>query len=133
VSGLLNRLGLIDQISRRMLTDGQSVRWSVFVLDLDYFHHIVESLGYEFGNQLLKKTGEMLSSYFEQAVAIARLHADVFAVCLKDTHLGPHDVALRSSKPVGGWTIDSYQYDGRRGQYRQRERCDCTGITLATG
>ena len=100
VSGLLNRLGLIDQISRRMLTDGQSVRWSVFVLDLDYFHHIVESLGYEFGNQLLKKTGEMLSSYFEQAVAIARLHADVFAVCLKDTHLGPHDVALRSSKPV---------------------------------
>ena len=100
VTGLYNRLGLIDQISRSMATDTANSRWSVFVLDLDYFHHIVESLGYEFGNHLLRKTGEMLRNYFEHAVAIGRLHADVFALCLKDTQLGPHDVAMRSSKPV---------------------------------
>lgn len=100
VTGLLNRLGFLDKISRCMATAHAEKRWSVFVLDLDYFHHIVESLGYEFGNHLLRKTGEVLRGYFEQALAIARIHTDVFAVCFENTQLGPHEVAMRSSKPI---------------------------------
>jgi diguanylate cyclase (GGDEF)-like protein len=53
---------------------------SIALIDIDYFHEINESLGVEFGDQLLRNFASLLKTSTPPECTIARLHSDVFGV-----------------------------------------------------
>ncbi|GHG05445.1 two-component system response regulator [Thalassotalea marina] len=98
LTGLYNRAGLLDVAQRYLYEHAQEC--SLFILDIDYFHHVVTSMGYEFGDAILKKTAENIKQIFGEKSVVARLHSDVFAVLTYKNHLSANDVALRCSRPI---------------------------------
>lgn len=98
LTGLYNRAGLIDEGQRFVRKQGTDC--SIFILDIDYFHHVVTSMGYEFGSSILLKMASLITQVFGNDAILARLHSDVFAVLAKDIHLEANEVAIRCSRPL---------------------------------
>lgn len=98
LTGLYNRAGLLD-LAQRYLYE-HATECSLFILDIDYFHHVVTSMGYEFGDAILKKTADNIKQIFGEKSVVARLHSDVFAVLTYKNQLSANDVALRCSRPI---------------------------------
>lgn len=86
LTGLPNRFHFIEQIEAaiaesKVTNDSKLV--AVIYLDLDRFKTINDSLGYDAGNQLLKKVAERLSNCIGSKGIAARLATDEFALILK--------------------------------------------------
>ncbi|QYJ75893.1 EAL domain-containing protein [Shewanella sp. FJAT-52076] len=99
LTGLHNRAGLVEY-GASFLKQFDPGAASLFMVDIDYFHQIIESLGYEFGNNILDKMSRVLRKEFSTRALIARLHADVFAVLLPEVKLTAHELAVRCAKPL---------------------------------
>ncbi|AZQ12138.1 EAL domain-containing protein [Shewanella khirikhana] len=99
LTGLYNRAGMVEY-GAGFLKRGSRGAASLYMLDIDYFHQIIESLGYEFGNNILGKMARVLRKEFANRAMIARLHADVFAVLLPEGRLTAHELAVRCAKPL---------------------------------
>ncbi|WP_161493872.1 EAL domain-containing protein [Virgibacillus necropolis] len=85
---------------------------AVYFIDLDYFKEINDTLGYEFGDKLLKVCGEKLKSFLQTDTFIARTSGDEFLILQKHTK-NKHDaiklaeeVISEFEKPV---KIDGYE------------------------
>lgn len=98
LTGYYNRAGLLDVAQRYFYEHAKDC--SLFILDIDYFHHVVTSMGYDFGDSILKKTAENIKQIFGQSSVVARLHSDVFAVLTHQSQFSANDIALRSSRPI---------------------------------
>jgi diguanylate cyclase (GGDEF)-like protein len=81
LTGLLNRgafsAALIDRLTRAAGA-GESV--ALFVIDLDRFKHLNDSLGHHAGDQLLNEIGRRLKSEAQEADMVCRLGGDEFAM-----------------------------------------------------
>jgi len=97
LTGLFNRSGLIAQVKKAHSKCQHSM--SLFIIDIDYFHEIIESLGYEFGNKVLEAMTSSLNRLFGETGFIARLHSDVFAVLLPDSEWQINSLVKECSKP----------------------------------
>ncbi|MCP4323139.1 MAG: EAL domain-containing protein [Alteromonadales bacterium] len=97
VTGLYNRTGFIENGSKVARLAKSSM--SLFIVDIDYFHEIIESLGFEFGNKVLNALTSSLNRAFLSDGIIARLHSDVFALLLPDTSWHYRDITKECSKP----------------------------------
>ena len=102
VTGLYNRTGFIEN-ANKVAKSAQS-NLALFIVDIDYFHEIIESLGFEFGNMVLNAMTSSLNRDFLSDGIIARLHSDVFALLLPDTDWHYRDLTKECSKPllIGG-------------------------------
>lgn len=98
LTGLYNRAGLIDMAQRFVLK--HNTQCAIFILDIDYFHHVVTSMGYEFGSAILQKLAGLISQIFGEEAICARLHTDVFAVLTTNSTMCANEVALRCSRPI---------------------------------
>ena len=98
LTDLYNRSGLIEEGQHYVQKHGEDC--AIFILDIDYFHHVVTSMGYEFGSAILLKMASLITQVFGDDAVISRLHADVFAVLTKETQLGVNEVALQCSRPL---------------------------------
>jgi len=116
VTGLHSRAGFIDYARSFHHQHGDDI--CLYLIDVDYFHNIIESLGYEFGNKILKRIATHLLSSYGDEVLLARLHSDVFALLLPNSRTKAQDIALRSSFPFNieehsirlGVTVGAAQY-----------------------
>ncbi|WP_372870361.1 EAL domain-containing protein [Shewanella sp.] len=99
LTGLYNRAGMVEY-GAGFLKKGNWSSASLYMLDIDYFHQIIESLGYEVGNSILVKMAKVLRKEFATKAMVARLHADVFAVLLPEGRLTAHELAVRCAKPL---------------------------------
>ncbi|PKG39965.1 bifunctional diguanylate cyclase/phosphodiesterase [Psychromonas sp. Urea-02u-13] len=97
VTGLYNRTGFIEKSSEILKSAKSSM--ALFIVDIDYFHEIIESLGFEFGNMVLNAVTSSLNRDFLSDGIIARLHSDVFALLLPDTNWHYRDITKECSKP----------------------------------
>lgn len=81
LTGLLNRgafvTALTDRLERAQLT-GQRV--ALFVIDLDRFKNLNDSLGHHAGDQLLNEIGRRLRNLITPGDLVSRLGGDEFAV-----------------------------------------------------
>jgi len=86
LTGLPNRTLLADRLEQLLL---QSTRngtpFALFLLDLDRFKEINDTLGHHFGDELLKRVSTRLSDSIRENDSIARLGGDEFAVLLPQT------------------------------------------------
>ena len=83
LTGLPNRAVLYDRLNSALLLarrNGTSA--SLLLLDLDRFKEINDTLGHDFGDQILRSVGERLSSVLRASDTVARLGGDEFAVVL---------------------------------------------------
>jgi diguanylate cyclase (GGDEF)-like protein len=88
LTGLPNRTLLADRMEQVL---SQSVRnnesFAFFLMDLDRFKEINDTLGHQFGDDLLKLVSSRLADSIRENDSIARLGGDEFAVLLPNTDL----------------------------------------------
>jgi diguanylate cyclase (GGDEF)-like protein len=83
LTGLANRRSFLERVTQYMLSaadDGHKM--AVFVIDLERFKKLNDSLGRSAGDALLKQVAEWLAQNAENVNLVARLDADHFAVVL---------------------------------------------------
>ena len=83
LTGLANRRSFLERVTQCMLSAGKSGhKMAVFLIDLERFKKLNDSLGRAVGDALLKQVAEWLARNAESADLVARLDADHFAAVL---------------------------------------------------
>ena len=112
VTGLVNRVALMDRLARSLATlERQPGRLAVLFVDLDHFKKINDSFGHEAGDQVLAEVGRRLTLVSRHADTVARLGGDEFVVLCGDLS-DDDDVGLIGDRIVRGIRAP-YVDDGR--------------------
>lgn len=83
LTGLMNRLMFYDRLRKFMASDkADNAHGTIFVIDLDRFKVINESLGHDAGNELLKVVAKRLLELIGSNDIAARLSGDEFAILI---------------------------------------------------
>lgn len=87
LTGLSNRLAFIQGVHQALLAHAESKqKLSVIVINIHRFKPINQTLGRDFGDDLLRHVGQVLKqNVFSEHDMVARLDADEFAVLLQHT------------------------------------------------
>ena len=81
LTGLANRSQLYDRLKNALQTSiEQEKNSAVFLIDLDHFKNINESLGHSLGDQLLQSVAQRLSKNIHSKCTLARVGGDEFVV-----------------------------------------------------
>jgi len=125
LTGLANRQAFVDEIGNAlsMLRTNNEV-FSVFMLDLERFKDVNDSLGHPAGDALLKATAQRLKSSLRDVDFLARLGGDEFAIIQrcepknqnknKKQRDLQHDVAIELAKKIIGCLQTPFEIEGNR-------------------
>lgn len=108
----IERLAYIDEVTEianrnKLLKEGTSIYDSskllhynfwIIVLDIDRFHIINDTCGYENGNTILKNFAHILYKFVTSGGLAARISGDNFALILRD--YGDDDLPVRTVKSI---------------------------------
>ncbi len=87
LTDLPNRVMLKDRLSYHLsLYKRKKNKLALFILDLNKFKEVNDTLGHHIGDQLLIKVGERFTQLLRENDTIARLGGDEFAILLPDTN-----------------------------------------------
>lgn len=88
LTGLPNRTLLADRLGQ-VFSQAQRNKesFALFLMDLDHFKEVNDTLGHHFGDELLKMVSSRLQDSIRSIDSIARLGGDEFAVLLPNTDL----------------------------------------------
>ncbi|MBI5463071.1 MAG: EAL domain-containing protein [Gammaproteobacteria bacterium] len=75
----------IEQALHRCHREGQSL--ALFIMDLDRFKEVNDTLGHHFGDHVLQQVGKRISATLRETDTVARLGGDEFAVLIPDAHM----------------------------------------------
>jgi diguanylate cyclase (GGDEF)-like protein len=114
VTGLANRVALMDRLSRALiLLERRPGRVGLLFIDVDTFKGIHDSLGHDAGDRVLTEIGRRLTSAARRIDTVARLGGDEFVIL--GAELSHHDdprligervlQAMRSPLDIDGRTI----------------------------
>lgn len=84
LTGLLNKISTENHIKNYLENEGKGVQGMFFLLDIDNFKKINDTMGHAFGDEVLSTLGQDLSTEFRATDIVGRLGGDEFAVFLKD-------------------------------------------------
>ncbi len=83
LTGLLNRMGLLQSLGSLMFGDSEvTTPFALLLLDIDRFQLINDGLGPEVGDLVLTQLSRRLSEYMPPGSLLARIGGDEFAVVL---------------------------------------------------
>ncbi len=102
LTGLPNRRGLTDALQRLLPMAAADRLTAVYLLDLDGFKAINDSLGHEAGDRLLVQVAQRLAAQLRASDVVARLGGDEFVVVA---------AALRGdaeARALGGKLLDAF-------------------------
>ncbi len=94
LTGLANRTSFLEAL-QVTLTDRRIHRSAVFMLDLDGFKPVNDTLGHAAGDDLLRQVARRLFVAMRTSDVVARLGGDEFAILLPNTDAQGADVAAR--------------------------------------
>ena len=112
LTGLANRAFFLDQLEQINARDGAG-RFAVFLLDLDRFKNVNDTLGHGAGDALLVQVAQRLKSSLRSSDVLARLGGDEFAlvqVGAPDHRVASIDLAQRIVKLIS----EPFQLSGQR-------------------
>ena len=85
LTGLANRTLLMDRLQQAILrAQRQGQKVAVFMLDIDHFKRINDSLGHADGDALLTAVGSKLLSSVRETDTVARMGGDEFVIVMTD-------------------------------------------------
>ena len=88
LTGLPNRMLLHDRINQVLLqSERQQKFFALFLMDLNHFKEVNDTLGHQYGDDLLKMVSQRLQQAIREQDTIARLGGDEFAILMPDTDL----------------------------------------------
>ena len=82
LSGLLNRATMEQSIRERLQAMTPEERCALFIVDLDNFKQVNDTLGHRAGDEAIRQAGRILSGIFRASDIVGRLGGDEFAVFL---------------------------------------------------
>lgn len=85
LTGLGNRIAVVDFLegqNKANMNSKTQNEGTIYYVDIDNFKYINDSIGHEFGDEVLKNIGSRLQSYISQNDYIARLGGDEFVVVI---------------------------------------------------
>lgn len=86
LTGLPNRSLLHEQLSKSISKADATVNMALLVMDINRFREINDTLGYDFGDQLLLEIGARIQQTLPENAYLARLGGDEFSVFLTDAN-----------------------------------------------
>lgn len=84
LTGLLNKMATQKHIQEYLEGDGKNHMSMLFVVDIDNFKKINDTMGHAFGDQVLSSLGVRLRNEFRVSDIVGRIGGDEFIVFLKD-------------------------------------------------
>ncbi len=110
LTGLPNRKLLVEQLEAALAQrkDGESV--ALFVLDLDRFKEVNDTLGHRTGDRLLRIVAERLCEAVRPEDTVARLGGDEFAVLLSE--FKHEETAIEVAQRIGVALAEPFQLEG---------------------
>ena len=82
LTDLPNRVLLYKILQRTIDSAGPKGSFALFFIGLDHFKVINETLGHPAGDRALKKIAKRLQQFAHEAIPVARLGGDIFALVL---------------------------------------------------
>ncbi|HLH87037.1 MAG TPA: PAS-domain containing protein [Xanthobacteraceae bacterium] len=114
LTGLANRTFFMEKIEEagaRLRRRGEA--FSVFMLDLDRFKDVNDSLGHPAGDALLKEMAQRLRSSLRETDVLARLGGDEFAI-LQGGETHQRDSAIMLAVRINEVVARPFELEGRR-------------------
>ncbi|MBI5461778.1 MAG: EAL domain-containing protein [Gammaproteobacteria bacterium] len=104
---------LLEERLKQALTaaPGNHRMTALLHLDLDRFRHINDSLGYAFGDRLLRAVASRLTEHIRGSDTLARFTGDEFAVMLAD--IGDVENAAQVAEKILATMTQPFELDGR--------------------
>ena len=84
LTDLLNKIATEDQIKDYLQGEGKDKRSMMFVLDIDNFKNINDTMGHAFGDEVIATLGKQLRAEFRVNDIVGRTGGDEFTIFLKD-------------------------------------------------
>ena len=82
LSGLLNRATVEQSIKQRLQAMGPEDSCALFIVDLDHFKQVNDTLGHRAGDQAIRQAAQILSGIFRAKEVVGRLGGDEFVAFL---------------------------------------------------
>ncbi len=88
LTGLPNRLMLLDRLEHALLDSNRYGKsFALLLMDLDNFKDLNDTLGHQYGDDLLQQVGEKIKLSFRKHDTFARLGGDEFSAILYNVNL----------------------------------------------
>lgn len=105
LTGLPNRNLLVDRINRQIQrARSEEEEFCLFVLDLDHFKYINDSLGHNVGDELLNAAAHRLQASVREVDTVARLGGDEFVILLNT----PSDLTM--AQRIAPRLVDAFSH-----------------------
>jgi diguanylate cyclase (GGDEF)-like protein len=112
LTGLANRRSFLERVTQYMLSAADDEhKMAVFVIDLERFKKLNDSLGRSAGDALLKQVAEWLARNADNVNLVARLDADHFAVVLPKV-MYESNVARVLEKTIAAFMKNEFSLNG---------------------
>jgi len=112
LTGLANRRSFLERVAQYMRSaDDDGHKMAVFLIDLERFKKLNDSLGRSAGDALLKQVAEWLARNAENVNLVARLDADHFAVMLPKV-MFESSVARMLDKTIAAFMKHEFSLNG---------------------
>ncbi|WP_456713976.1 bifunctional diguanylate cyclase/phosphodiesterase [Bradyrhizobium sp. USDA 4353] len=111
LTGLANRAFFLEEMER--INDEKSGRFTVFLLDLDRFKNVNDSLGHGAGDELLVQVAQRLRSQLRDEDVLARLGGDEFAL-IQAGFTDQRAAAIELAQRITRLIAEPFQIAGQR-------------------
>lgn len=104
LTGLPNKLSLYENSNKDVFIS-QDSKSALLFIDMDNFKYINDTMGHAFGDQLIIKVSERLTSLLKEGCSIYRLSGDEFVIIAQDIK-GKEDAEVFASHILAGFKED---------------------------
>ncbi|WP_257170456.1 EAL domain-containing protein [Bradyrhizobium sp. SRS-191] len=111
LTGLANRAFFLEEMER--INDEKNGRFTVFLLDLDRFKNVNDSLGHGAGDELLVQVAQRLRSQLRDEDVLARLGGDEFAL-IQAGFTDQRAAAIELAQRITRLIAEPFQIAGQR-------------------
>jgi diguanylate cyclase (GGDEF)-like protein len=116
LTGLPNRRKLLDHMNDSIkLSRRESKKFAVFMLDLDKFKAVNDTLGHEAGDDLLKQVSVRIKARLRDSDMVARLGGDEFVIVLANCPIN-EDAEKVANEVIADLTVPFALSDGNVAQ-----------------